>query len=699
MAIFEVQGPDGATYEIDAPDEAAALQAFQGFVGGQSQATPPASAAPGQTWGEWAYGNLVGNPDDGITNAGEAIGSWLNRAGESATLGVVGDETSAAAYSMLPGRSYDDELTRFRQNEDDLGTWGRLSADLVGGVAPALTGVGLAGTAARTLGGRMAAGAGIGAGAGLTQGFMEGEGGIGNRAVTGGVGAGVGAVLGGALPLAAELGRSAVSGFRNSLRGRAIGRDVGAALGVSPETGRVATALLGADDQAAMAEALRRAGPDAMLADASGRTVGALDATLQTPVPGADIARGRINERAGAAGDDLLNALRGGQQGPFPGPIARERGVNAANSAISKPAYQRAYSAAIDYSSPQGQAIEELLTRVPPGQLNKAIASATDRMIYDGMPPQVMATIGEDGAASLSQMPSVIQLDYLKRAFDDIAEDGKDAITGKMTSDGAFAARVARDIREATKEAVPEYAEALKAGATGIRERGAIRDGAKLLDTGFTPEQAARLIEDATDAEKRLIREGLVAQIENRVGNVRAVASDRNVDPREASKAWSDMTSSNAKQKLAMVFGDEWPALEDQINRAGSALGLRADVSTNSRTFGRLAVNEAIDQNVIPSAIERGKPMEAFQNVIGGLTGASPEAIARARETVRSELAELLTRQGGAPQQAMSAVAKALAANPSQLGAGGNTAVLTALAGATGLPALIGELGRGMLPR
>ncbi|QIC52873.1 structural protein [Brucella phage EF4] len=39
MAIFELQGPDGQVYEVDAPDEASALQAFQG-MGGADQPQP-----------------------------------------------------------------------------------------------------------------------------------------------------------------------------------------------------------------------------------------------------------------------------------------------------------------------------------------------------------------------------------------------------------------------------------------------------------------------------------------------------------------------------------------------------------------------------------------------------------------------------------------------------------------------------------
>ena len=718
--MIEIEGPDGVIYEFpEGTPEDVMRQALQQVYGAPSQPAQSPEMAAGlaelsgmmqpltpeqayaeQTWPEWLKGNIIGTPDDNITNAGEALGSWMNRAGESMTLGIVGDEASALATGMLPGRSYESELERYRQNEEDLGTWGRLSADVVGGVLPALTGIGAIGSAS-TLPGRVAVGAGLGAGAGLTQGFMEGEGGFGNRMWDGGIGGALpGATLGGALgvalPIAAELGRSVVSGAKNAWRNRQIGQSVGDALGVSPGTGKVVAALIGPEDQAAMAEALRRAGPDAMLADASGSALGALDTALQSPVPGVAAARDRIANRAVAAGDNLTDALRGGQQGPFLGPIAREQAVDAAGKAVINPAYRKAYSVPIDYSSPQGMAIEDLIARIPPKTLKKAVDAATDRMIYDGVPnAQIMATIAEDGSVSLSQLPNVMQLDYIKRAFDEIAEDGKDALTGKMTADAAFASRIARDVREATKAAVPEYGEALSVATSGIRERGAIREGAKLLGPEMTTEQAASVIKDATPAEIRLMREGVIAQIDHRAGNVKAVASDRSVDAREAAKMWGDLTSRNTQEKLKLLFGDQWDAIKTSLDEAGAAMGLRADVSSNSRTFGRLAAKEAVKDVVTPSAIERGKPFEAAQGLVSGLVGASPEAIARAEARVQSELADLLTRQGGVPQQAISAVAKALAANPYNFSAGGNTALGMALGGAAGIPAVARELMRG----
>lgn len=132
-------------------------------------------AATERTLGQRLYDNIIGDPDDGVQSTGEALGTWLNRAGESATLGVVGDEASAAATGILPGRSYESELERYRQNEEKMSVAGRLSADLAGALVPGAGAVGAVGKAT-SIGGKVVRGAGAGAATGGLYGFMEGEG-------------------------------------------------------------------------------------------------------------------------------------------------------------------------------------------------------------------------------------------------------------------------------------------------------------------------------------------------------------------------------------------------------------------------------------------------------------------------------------------------------------------------------------------
>lgn len=173
---------------------------------------PTVQPQPRSTW-DAIKDNVVG-VDDGVQSFGESLGTWLNRAGESATLGIVGDEASAAAYSALPGRTYEGELDRFRKNEEGMSTMGRLSADLAGAFVPGALGVGMM-AKAPTLGNAMLRGAGIGMASGGTLGFMEGEGDVTERAKSAGMTALLGGGIGGLMPAATAGLRKAGEAFAN----------------------------------------------------------------------------------------------------------------------------------------------------------------------------------------------------------------------------------------------------------------------------------------------------------------------------------------------------------------------------------------------------------------------------------------------------------------------------------------------------
>jgi len=151
------------------------------------------------------YNNVVGDDDPNSQNLGEKIGSALNKGGESMTFGLVGDEASAAAESMLPGVNYADRRDHYRQQErvlerDNPGL--ALGAEIGGGLAgmavPVLGTMGTLGRGAGLaprIGASMAAGAGMGG----TYGFMEGEG-RDDRVDQGMLGGGIGAIVGALAP-------------------------------------------------------------------------------------------------------------------------------------------------------------------------------------------------------------------------------------------------------------------------------------------------------------------------------------------------------------------------------------------------------------------------------------------------------------------------------------------------------------------
>lgn len=812
-----------------------------------------AAAEPtGQGYGN----NLAQAVGDGMfMGFGDEISARLNA--------MTGYDANTGSYGNW-GTTYDDQLGAVRQQDEQFSEQNpitALGANVGGAVLPAALGIGAV-VSAPTTAGRMIRGAQVGAAAGAVQGFGEGEGGVVNRTGSGVLGAGMGAALGGAIPGIAEVGRQAYRGVEGAIRNSRIGNQVGQSLGISPSAGRFMANSVGAEDAATMREALGRAGPDAMLADASPAMARRLDATLNAPVAGAASARDRINSRAGSAYYDIIDALDGGRQGPQLPVQAQMDQIRTSTAGARGSAYDAAYSQEIDWRSPAGENLRALLDSTPDEVKNAAARSRGMRVqptqvpesAYPEMAPQVSMGSGADswiaregaeidefasaygamngrpqarrplstvirglggidpdgeaarelramgitsrnspalfrkgglrdvdnlspdlfpdtvqnmgdgtgnymdrdtilnrivdemnGTATRSSndmldaraidemerllpeydaraaelaariggpdapgifgdivpMQTVEDVDMIKRQLDAIVDtnEGQGKLGG-LTPYGLFARDRAVAIRDALKEAAPGYGKALETAADPIRRRQAVEFGSRLLNPRTTTEEAMQEIARATGGERTAMRAGLRAQIDETLGNVRAVASDSNIEPRQAMQALRELSSPNAQRKMEALYGSDWQPIKEQIDRASAALGLRAGTSANSATASRLLADREITDEVTPGALRQGKPLEALKNFAGGITGASPEAIARSRDEVKSEIADLLTRQGGAPQQVINQVVQALMANPSNPATGnGIRDVVTAL-GLTAVPGLTERLQRtlGTLP-
>jgi hypothetical protein len=178
---------------------------------------------------------FLGDNDPTTQNTGEKIGTWLYKAVESMTFGLAGDEANAAIAGAIPGgMSYDERLAFERQQEalmEESNRGAMLGAEIAGGVAGAFLPGGAIGTVGKGVGlwPRIAASAAAGAGMGGTYGFMEGEGGLANRANEGMTGAAIGA---GAGIIAPALG----AGVQKLADNRAANRAIREAVESAPST-------------------------------------------------------------------------------------------------------------------------------------------------------------------------------------------------------------------------------------------------------------------------------------------------------------------------------------------------------------------------------------------------------------------------------------------------------------------------------
>lgn len=350
MTIFEIAGPDGTVYEVEANsiEEAAAA------VGAMGQEDKP--------WHQRLKENLLGDDDPTTQNFGEKVGSVLNKAGEAMTFGLIGDEASAAVESVLPGVNYADRRDHYRQQERVLEQNNpglALGAELGGAVAGIATPLGTVGTLGKgaSMAQRMIASALAGSGMGGVYGFAEGEG-IDDRLGQ----AQTGALIGGAAGAAAPVVASGVEKVANKLIQRAPIKE--AVKGA--KTAAQQRAAAGAQYKAFDAEDVQMSLP------AFRRMTGQVDDAMRAVEPSPNIP-GPLGKPSKSY-SNILKSLNGmgdiaEQAGPNPGirlsavedvrkaigPLAREMNQNfrPTQGAVSAQRGQSAIDAAIDSLQPE----------------------------------------------------------------------------------------------------------------------------------------------------------------------------------------------------------------------------------------------------------------------------------------------------------------------------------------------------------
>ena len=332
--------------------------------------------------------------------------------------------------------------------------------------------------------------------------------------------------------------------------------------------------------------------------------------------------------------------------------------------------------------------------RTETDEAKRKALNAADRAMARG--PTAPPVVGD-----VVPTQTIYDIDQIKRALDEVkrTNDGK-GLMGGQTEYGVEAGKRAKEIRDLLAEISSDYKTALETSADTISRVEAIKTGASLMSPTTPREVVAEAVKDASGGELAALKLGIRSQIDEVLANVRAVASDQNIDARAVSKAFSDLSSPAAREKMALVLGDAWPALKAELDKAGVALGLRARTSANSATFGRGAAEAAITDEITPGALRSGKPLQAVKNFMASAMGASPDAIRRMRDEVKGELAGVLTRQGNA-EQSLDGILAALAGNPTNPLAGTipRTMLETLLLGNTGnassgVQSLLGLQGR-----
>jgi hypothetical protein len=480
------------------------------------------------------------------------------------------------------------------------------------------------------------------------------------------IGGVAGGLLGGASPLVSDAAENVIGMFRRSdvdqiAKEFGISRDAAKVIRNTFEMG-------GSVDDAA--ENLRRAGSEAMIADAGEAGQVLLDATAASGPAGSSAVRSALDDRATRSAQNLDTGLTGLLGQPAEGPKTAVQAIQRATAPQRRDTYDLAFNTPINYASQQGQGIEAVLDRVDPKVLIGAIEEANQEMKSLGLSnQQIMAIIGDDGRVTFREMPNVRQLNEIKKALDAGARAARDPRTGIETQQSLRFSRLAAELREALVEATGgdqgTYKSALRLGGETIQEREAFQIGEKLLSPRTRVEDVRMAMgANPSAAQVAAAKSGLRTRVDEIVGNVRRIPSDPNIDARQMLANLREMGSDNARKKVRLIMGDEADDLFRMLDEASATAEVRAQTAVNSRTAVRQATQADVADITAPGAAGRamrGEPIDAAKNLIQAVTGMTDEYSAAQRQRIYQDIARALTeKQGDAARAALSALRNAM---------------------------------------
>ena len=669
MAQFLITGPDGKKYKVTGDNAEGALNALKSTLGSSpvpinADSSPLEKMRNPEFRKQWLAEHPNAFKDvNGLGTTGDAAATLLQG------VPFVGEYADEALGAIAPLVGQNDAATatqairsgqeRFQRENPKTG----LGLKIAGGVAGTLPAIAaapaVASFAPATMGPRILYGTGLGGTLGGLEGLVSGWGSgtdaesrKGNAVTRGGIGAGLGILLGAAAPVLKEgitrAGRWTLDQFNVAREARAAG--------LSRPSYEILTRAMDADQSlsGAGAQRLAAAGPNAMLADAGPSARSILDTTIQKSGPAGRVAQqaveGRASQASGVAQGALDRAL-----GRASGVGTSETAIRQGSSAARQAAYNAAYSAPINYASPAGRQLETMMRRVPGDVINTA-----NRLmrLNDERSRQIMAQVLPDGTVRFRRMPDVRQIDYITRALNHAAESGEGAgALGGQTAMGRAYQNLARDMRQQLRGLVPEYGAALDAAAEPIAARTALRFGEGIFSRATTRDDVANGLRGMSGAELTQARAGARAFIDERIANVTRAVTDGNMDAREAIAAVREMSSRANREKMSALIGQQEAArLFRDIDRAATALELRAGVTQNSKTFARAEMDRTIrdrTESGFWNAIRSGEPVNASKRVAQSLLGGTPAHKQVYEDRVYSELAQALTGPRGPQAQAL----------------------------------------------
>lgn len=639
MAIFDIQGPDGAAYEIDAPDQAAALAAFKKMqAGGPTQPMIPGgiagNAGAGLIEGAVGFGTMGGNLREGLTAGAEWAANKLGAQPEaSARVRALANDYGRYLPGLLGGQSKEQVMPAVEAATGPLPTaqtdaerYTRAAAEFVPGallgpgnvvrkavqygVVPGLTSE-YAGerakgtqfeTPARLAGALLGVGAGVAGGAAYNAGK--------NR-------------------LAAGLAAGDVSDVVGSPVGAGATRRLADSLAkdrVTPESAAATVAELG---------------DDAMVLDLGRQLRGRAEAVAAQPGRGQNTVLDAVENRTGRFGQGTAQRVSqtlDAEMGPTHNVVELVDRVNETVDRVARPLYRQVMDAHPVLTVPaaviERPAVAQAMKNA--GQLARQhgenISGVTERRTILSGPGY---NIGED--VTIPAQPSLRYWDYVKKDLDrrinayqrsggasELNSADKADLSGLMDARRALVSHL-DDVTDGA------YKEARQTAATKYELREAIDFGRSAFNSKLLPEEFRAALDDMSAPERAMAKVGFRRELDRLIETTRneGATARRILDTNHVLKKTEDLFGARAAQEIERRVG-----AENTFQEATQ------DIARNSRTAVR---QELVKDTSTPSSSEirsASMPGLAWAAGRGGLNYLRDHGMERTRDQIGTVLTQ-----------------------------------------------------------
>jgi hypothetical protein len=482
------------------------------------------------------------------------------------------------------------------------------------------------------------------AGEGFVYGMGEGSGGMDDRITRGLTRARDAGLV--ALPLATAfpyVGRFIQSRMDDAAATKQLAED----LGVSIEASRIIYRSL--KDGATLEEAvtnLQRGGESRMVADANEAAATLLDNAAASSPAARQQADTAVTGRVERESEKVLSGLDENVAPQVPRGMTTAEAAQERTKKARSEAYTEAYGSKVDASTPEGQAVIDLLETLDAEDLVDVIKS-TNRQLRKSPDAKVAYDV-VDGRVVFSSEPSVQFLDQLKQTLQGRADVAKRA--GDMP-EYMYLSELARDVKAATAGVSPGYEKAVQLGGDTIAERGAAELGEKALSKGTMLDDVISTLRNASDTEIMSARMGLRRNIQYILDDVKTAAGKSTTQEQEQMrKLLSELSSAANREKVVTIMGPEnAQKFFDDLDQAKNAFELKSRISVGSGTAQRLSFKEALESEAKGGTINDVLRMDqsAIPGVRDMLTGGGEQWLQDRKEQILKEIINVLAERQG----------------------------------------------------